>query len=385
MQVETQNSTVPKLRFKEFEDDLTIKPINSILSIGSGKDYKHLDSGKIPVYGTGGLMTMVNKFLHEGESVCIGRKGTINKPIYLNEKFWTVDTLFYTHSFNAVEPKYIFYKFLNINWYKYNEASGVPSLSKATIEKINLNLPTLPEQEKIASFLSAVDERIQKLERKKSLLAAYKKGVMRQLFSQELRFKDENGNHFPDWEEKTLGDVGVFTSGTAFSNSEQGGNTGVSFLKVSDMNLTGNEFRITKANNYVNKEQIDRLKYKITISPSIIFAKVGAAIFLERKRIASNFLIDNNMMSFTPSGDIIFFKNLFDRIRLSKFAQVGALPSYNASDLKTIKLNLPCLNEQQKIASFLSGIDKKIELVETQIQQSKTFKKGLLQQMFVAA
>jgi len=140
---------------------------------------------------------------------------------------------------------------------------------------------------------------------------------------------------------------------------------------------------MNKANNYVSPEQIKKLKLKPIIEESIIFAKVGAAIFLERKRIAINFLIDNNMMAFTPRDDINFLYHWTNRIHLSKFAQVGALPSYNASDLKTIKISLPCQKEQEKIARFLSTIDTKIEQIQNQLKQTKEFKKALLQQMFV--
>lgn len=90
--------------------------LEDVLEIGSGRDYKHLKEGNIPVFGTGGFMTSVEGFLYEGESVGIGRKGTIDKPVFLKGKFWTVDTLFYTHSFKQVFPKFIYYLFLQINW-----------------------------------------------------------------------------------------------------------------------------------------------------------------------------------------------------------------------------------------------------------------------------
>ena len=195
----------------------------------------------------------------------------------------------------------------------------------------------------------------------------------------QLRFPEFNG----DLEEKKLDDVGSFKSGTGFTEAEQGGKSGVPFFKVSDMNLEGNQKVMVSANNYVNDEQIARLNYKPINKKSVIFAKVGAAVFLERKRIADSFLIDNNMMAFTPTEDIDFIRQWFDTVRLSKYAQVGALPSYNASDLKTIKINLPSLPEQTKIASFLSSIDNKIEQVGKQLDESKQFKKALLQQMFV--
>jgi type I restriction enzyme S subunit len=214
-------------------------------------------------------------------------------------------------------------------------------------------------------------------------LKQYKKGVMQKLFSQELRFKADDGSEFSDWEEKTLGDIGDFKSGTGFPESEQGGDLGVPFFKVSDMNLAGNTFYMKSANHYVTDEQISKLKFKVIKEASIIFAKVGAAIFLERKRIAMTFLIDNNMMAFTPKANLLFMKYVFDTIKLSKFAQVGALPSYNASDLKIIRVKVPSLEEQTKIANFLAFIDTKIDLTTTQLEATKQFKKALLQQMFV--
>jgi type I restriction enzyme, S subunit len=233
--------SMPKLRFKDNDEsefpDWQKKNIGEILTIGSGKDYKHLSTGNVPVFGTGGYMLSVNDYLYDGESVCIGRKGTIDKPALLNGKFWTVDTLFYTHSFKNSIPKFVYAIFQRIDWKNHNEASGVPSLSKSTIEKINIQIPSISEQTKIANFLTAVDEKTTQLTQKTELLAQYKKGVMQKIFSQELRFKNDDGSEFPEWEESTLGEIGKFKSGTGFPDSEQGGTSGIPFYKVSDMNL----------------------------------------------------------------------------------------------------------------------------------------------------
>jgi len=134
--------------------------IGDILKIGNGKDYKHLNSGNIPVYGTGGRMLSVSDWLYDGDSVCIGRKGTINQPMFLSGKFWTVDTLFYTYDFKNITPKFCYYLFNTINWLEYNEASGVPSLSKATIEKIKVKIPNMDKQIYICSVLDSVCNKI---------------------------------------------------------------------------------------------------------------------------------------------------------------------------------------------------------------------------------
>ena len=156
--------------------------VGDILKIGNGKDYKYLGTGNIPVYGTGGYMTSVDDYLYDGETVCLGRKGTINKPMYYNGKIWTVDTLFYTHSFQLCMPKFIFHLFRTINWLEYNEASGVPSLSKTTIEKIKIQIPSLEEQHIISKFLSSIEQKIQSEKAVLEQLEMQKKYLLRQMF-----------------------------------------------------------------------------------------------------------------------------------------------------------------------------------------------------------
>jgi len=175
---------VPKYRFKEFEKDgkWVKKTLEQLFEIGNGRDYKHLGKGEIPVYGSGGYMLSVDDYLFDGESVCIGRKGTIDKPMYLIGKFWTVDTLFYTHSFKDCFPKYIFYVFENINWREHNEAGGIPSLSKTNIYKIEVLVPKPNEQQKIAGCLSSLDDLIAAQAEKIEQLKLHKKGLMQGLF-----------------------------------------------------------------------------------------------------------------------------------------------------------------------------------------------------------
>ena len=161
--IEEQETLLKSLReslLKKCSKSSVSCKIGDILTIRSGKDYQHLENGDIPVYGTGGLMCHVNNFLHDGESVCIGRKGTINKPLYLNGKFWPVDTLFYTHSFKGVLPRYCYHLFCTIDWLTYNEASGVPSLSKSTIEKISVVIPSIKIQESTVQALDSVEQKI---------------------------------------------------------------------------------------------------------------------------------------------------------------------------------------------------------------------------------
>lgn len=175
---------VPKLRFEEFREsgEWVEKSFDQLFTVGSGKDYKHLSKGNIPVYGSGGYMLSVDDYLYEGESVCIGRKGTIDKPMFITGKFWTVDTLFYTHAFVDCLPKFVFYLFQNINWRTYNEAGGVPSLSKTIIGNIIVKVPFPKEQKVICDCLTSLDELIQIQSERIEKMNFHKAGLMQQLF-----------------------------------------------------------------------------------------------------------------------------------------------------------------------------------------------------------
>jgi type I restriction enzyme S subunit len=179
-----EDETQPRLRFPEFRDagDWEIKPLKKLFTIGSGRDYKHLSLGSVPVYGSGGYMLSIDEFLYDGESVCIGRKGTINKPMFITGKFWTVDTLFYTYSFQKCLPKFIYAIFQQIEWLKHNEAGGVPSLSKAIIEKIEVAVPSPQEQKRIADCLTSLDNLITAAAQELVTFKTHKKALMQQLF-----------------------------------------------------------------------------------------------------------------------------------------------------------------------------------------------------------
>lgn len=160
-----------------------------ICEIHYGKDQKEVlsENGKYGIYGTGGLMAMATKFLFNKPSVLIGRKGTIDKPFYLDTPFWTVDTLFYTEIKKHIDTKWFFYSVAETPLKKYNEATGVPSLSRANLYKIKVALPPLPEQQKIAKILSTIDDKLQVLRDKKAAYQDLKKGLMQQLLTGKIR------------------------------------------------------------------------------------------------------------------------------------------------------------------------------------------------------
>ena len=399
---------VPKLRFGEFKSSWKFMKLGQLGNTIAGLTYSpkdirdsgllvlrssnvkdgQIDLGDCVYVDTnvkGAKISQENDILicvRNGSTSLIGKNALIPAgiPHCTHGAFMTV--------FRAEQPKFIHQLFQTTNYKTQVSAdlgARINSINNSQLIKYQFAVPpTECEQQKIADFLSAVDDKITALTAQKTALTQYKQGMMQRIFAQTLRFKDDNGADYPEWDSMRLEELGEFKSGVGFSESEQGGQEGIPFFKVSDMNLSENTFHMNIANHYVTEEQIQKLKLKVIKKDAIIFAKVGAAIFLERKRIAKNFLIDNNMMAFIPKANLLFMKYLFETVQLSKFAQVGALPSYNSSDLGIIKVGLPnSYEEQTKIAQFLTELDDKINAVGAQIQSAQQWKQGLLQQMFV--
>lgn len=381
---------IPQLRFPEFEGEWEKKKLGEVLTIGSGRDYKHLGEGDIPVFGTGGQMTSVDAFLYEGETVCIGRKGTIDKPMYFKGKIWTVDTLFYTHSFKISIPKFVYNLFQRVNWKQHNEAGGVPSLSKSTIEQIELALPTLPEQTKIATFLTAVDEKIQSLKKKKSLLEEYKKGVMQKLFSQELRFKDENGNDFPGWEVKKLGELGETYGGLSGKSKENFGK-GKPYIQYKqifdDSKIDISRFELVEIDEDENQNKVHFGDVFFTVSSETPNEIGMSSVLLDKVEdlYLNSFCFGyraNSLEELNPFFSRYLFRSEIFREEIIKLAQGSTRYNMSKIQLLKIEIQIPCLEEQTAIANFLSAIDEKLNQTQRQIEKTETWKKGLLQKMF---
>ena len=268
---------------------------------------------------------------------------------------------------------------------------GLLNISAEDFFDIDLYLPKLErEQATIGTYFLAIDHLITLHQRKYDKLTSIKKSMLEKMFPKngrnvpEIRFKG-----FTEvWEQHKLGEVGKCQSGIGFPDAEQGGKIGTPFYKVSDMNNYGNEQEMTCANNYVTDNQIIRKNWKpIMEVPAVIFAKVGAAIMLNRKRLCRfPFLLDNNTMAykFDEKWDTNFGKTLFEKIDLTELIQVGALPSYNATDVENIDIKMPTdMNEQRVIGQYFAHLDHLITLHQRKLEKLKNLKKACLEKMFV--
>ena len=239
-----------------------------------------------------------------------------------------------------------------------NMGATINQITGYMFSKMEFKVPCLDEQKKIGEYFEKLDNLITLHQREcisftgradRLILTANKKRTT------------------SSWEQRKLGDIGKARSGVGFPDADQGGVTGVPFFKVSDMNLDGNENEMIVANNYVTAEQIaDHRWSPITELPAIFFAKVGAAVMLNRKRLCRfPFLLDNNTMAYSLSPtkwDADFAKALFGTVDLTSLVQVGALPSYNAGDVESMGIYLPSLFEQEQIGAFFKLLDNLITL-----------------------
>ena len=252
------------------------------------------------------------------------------------------------------------------------------------------SFPQLPEQQKIASFLTDVDAKITKLTKKKALLAQYKKGVMQKIFKQELRFKDDDGNNFSDWEMKKLGDLGNTLNGLTGKTKENFG-SGKPYIQYKQI------FDSSRI-NIDNCGLVD-----ITITDKQTKVQYGDVFFTTSSETpneigTASVLLDNveemylnsfcfgfrvNQLDLYPSFSQFLFRSNSFRKKMIPLAQGSTRYNISKSAFVKLKVSLPCIKEQTKIANFLSAIDLKIEALNTKIENSKNFKKGLLQQMFV--
>lgn len=258
-------------------------------------------------------------------------------------------------------------------------------------KKIQLANPIKREQQTIVDFLSSVDQKIQQLRQKKELLEEYKKGVMQKLFPKagvqqpELRFKKENGENFPNWEIKTLGDISSDVSyGINSAATEYDGK--IKYLRITDIDDELQQFKPNPLTSPAD-EVDDKFYLK---SGDLVFTRTGASTGKcymykpdDGNLVFAGFLIKFSLEIDEPA--FIFFYTFTKQYKnwIKVYSARSGQPGINSGELKSLKLSIPSSQEQSKIVSFLNSIQKKVELTDLQISKTKKFKEGLLHKMFV--
>lgn len=410
---------VPKLRFKEFTDEWQKIPLNLFTNIYGGYAFKSenllnykskyqvikmgnvnnntLNLEKNPSY----LNTISQKelpYLLEKNDIILTLTGTFGKKdfgysyqiknetnLLLNQRLAVFKITNSNYSANFL--KYILLNNTFLNKFFRFSVGGTGNQANVSIQDIKsfkIPFPKLEEQEKIANLLTTVDKKITNLENTITSLENQKKGLLQQIFSQKLRFKDKNGNNYPNWEKKKLGDICKFTGG---------GTPSTSILKywngtipwISSSDLQTNTIHKIKISRYITNEAVSNSSTKIIPKNSIlIVSRVGVG------KVAISNCVLCTSQDFTNiteiNGNTTFYAYLlkYKMEQLTQNTQGTSIKGITTSDIKNIKLIVPIeQTEQTKIADFLSAFDRKLENQKAQLEHWKQIKKGLLQQMFV--
>jgi type I restriction enzyme S subunit len=427
-----EKKLVPKLRFAEFDGEWLYKKYNQIYTFYTtnsfsrdnlnyeGGDVKNIHYGdihtkfatlfnitkeKVPfVDGEIDLSKIKEQnFCKEGDLLIADASedymdiGKTIEIIYLNDQ----RLISGLHTFHARPNKYNmaigFSGYLLQSWKVRKQvmtiAQGTKVLGLATtrLGNVDLIITSTPEQQKIASFLIEVDTKLSQLTKKKALLEDYKKGVMQQIFSQQLRFKDGNGNDYGDWEEKKIKDLDLYISdgnyGEMYPKSSEMKKSGVPFIRannIKNLSLSWNDMK------YINEELHSVLLSGHLKENDILVTTrgdIGMLAFVSSQFNGANI---NAQICLLRCNDSIVSKyllyNLSHRECQNQFKSLqtgSALKQLPKKSLGEVKVIIPEISEQTKIANFLSDLDTKIEVLSTSIENTQTFKKGLLQQLFV--
>ena len=390
---------VPELRFSEFKGDWKEKILTELANVQTGpfgsqlKNEQYI-SGGTPVVTvehikdfyicdfdypsvTNEDRARLRKYTLKSGDIVFSRVGSVDLSACVEDyqEGWLFSSRMLRVRLNKqLKSQFVSYFLQQTKVRRYiiriSVGSTMPSLNTEILQSLPIRYCTLEEQEKIASFLDSVALRITQLRRKRELLETYKKGVLQKIFFQQIRFKQDNGKPFPDWENNTLGNLSTFfdTERIPLSSDERKSKQGI-------YPYYGASGIIDSVNDYIFDGEY------------ILLAEDGANIINRSTPIAfiakGKFWVNNHAHILKAKGSNKFLVEYLENLRYEKYNTGTAQPKLNAEVCKKIKIKIPSLIEQEKIANFLTSIDKKIDAVGLQMEKLEEFKKGLLQKMFV--
>lgn len=339
-----------------------LKPfsLSDLCEIRYGKDHKKLTDGKIPVYGTGGIMRYVDSYLYDKESVLIPRKGSLSNIYFVNGKFWTVDTLFWTKiNEKIVFPKFLYYKLLTINFSEMNVGSAVPSLTTELLNRVIVDIPALPYQKAIANILSTLDDKIELNNKINKNFEEFAQTLYKRWFV-DFEFPNENGEPYKssggemveselgliprNWLSGKLGDYSIVKSGFAFKSSWWS-HIGDYVVKIKDLN----DITIEYSNLHkVNPEYSSCAKDFKVGKGDILVAMTGATIgkigivtsscenLYVNQRVGKFFLGDNPMEKLPYMHNLLRDERIINIIKSTGTG--SAQPNISPSDIMNISI-----------------------------------------------
>lgn len=373
----------PKLRFKADDGsqfpDWEKKKLEDVVEFLDGQR-KPLEagqrvSGKYPYYGASGIIDYVEDYIFDEELILLSEDGAnildrnYRVCFLAKGKYWVNNHAHVLRAMDGNVNGFICEQLETFDYRKYNSGGAQPKLNQATCRAIIMNMPSLPEQQKIAEFLSTIDTVIEKQKETVSAWEERKKGVMQKLFSQEVRFKADDGSDFPEWEEKKLGECCDILDSKRKPISKENRVLGKYAYYGS-----------TNIQDYINEYLFDE--------PLVLLAEdAGPFDDFWNKAIAQfatgKFWVNNHAHVLRPHENRKYFFYSLEHRDIRVYINNPSRGKLNQEDMVKIPMYIPCLAEQQKIADCLSSLDEVIEKQKATLSAWEELKKGLLQQMFV--
>ena len=324
--------------------------LGELLEIKYGKDHKKLDDGKYPLYGSGGIMRYVNKYLYDDESILIPRKGTLTNLFYLNTPFSTVDTMFWSKIDKVkVFPKFLYYLLKTYDFSTLDEGAAIPSLTTKTLNIVSINIPKNKEtQRKIASILSGYDDLIENNLKRIKILEemaqqTYEEWFVRMRFpGYETAVMNEETGLPEGWEKKVLRDLGnIITGKTPSTTNDLFYNGDIPFIKTPDMN---NSIYVIETNQYLTESGSNNQKGKLIGKNSLVVSCIGSAGVYSLVSKPSQFNQQINAITFNKE-EYIFFTYGFAKGLKEKLEALGSngatMTNVNKSKFEQIEIIIP--------------------------------------------
>ena len=365
--------------------------MGEMVDVCSGRDYKHLYEGMIPVYGTGGYMLSVSEALsYDRDAIGIGRKGTIDKPYVLKAPFWTVDTLFYAVPEHPECLDFIHDVFQIIDWKKKDESTGVPSLSKEAINDTNVMVPKIDEQIIIGGFSARIDHLITLHQRKLEKLKIVKKAMLENCFPKKgkkvpkFRFSGFTG----DWEQRKLGEsLSFLKDGTHGTHSDVDDGP----LLLSAKNIKDGTIKWDETDRRIPQEEYEKIHSNFSLKTGdILLTIVGSIGETSILKDSEGLTFQRSVAFLRPKEDILSgflyteIQTLTFQKELESRKSTSAQSGIYLGDLAEIPVKYsPSLDEQKAIGGFLLHLDHLITLHQRKLEKLKIIKKSFLEKMFV--
>lgn len=389
-----EKALIPSLRFPEFSGAWEEKRLGDIATYKAGKFVaasaiaERRQDGHYPCYGANGLRGYTTSTTHSGSYPIIGRQGALCGNVRIvSGDFHATEHAVVVSSKKSTSVSWLFYELGKLKINRFATGQAQPGVSVETIESLKTHIPTLPEQQKIADYLGAVDAKLRLLERRRDALTAYKKGMMQRIFAQEIRFTQEDGTAFPDWQEKQLGDVFKEVTDKVGSRDLETYSISAGKGYISQKEKFGKDISGNQNPNYIAL-QSGQFAYNKGNSKTF---KYGCVYLNDLEKVIA---VPNVFISFEVRNDVDvndYFQQNFEfhildrglRRIISSSARMDGLLNISKVNFFKLKIPYPHPDEQQKIADFLSAIDEKITAATRRITAMQDFKKSMLQQMFV--